>query len=504
MMAIQTTTNLPSLKGLLQGLVSDSESFDIPVSGISTDSRKVNNGDVFIALDGSRTSGKVFVQEAVDKGATAILLESLPDNLDIKPDVPLIIVKGLKSNLGLLASRVYHDPSREIKIIGITGTNGKTSIAYYLAQLFSVFDKDHVGSIGTIGAGVFGKLQPKGNTTPDIISINELLNEFREKKIKHVVMEVSSHGLDQGRVDNIRFETAVFTNLSRDHLDYHGDMHIYGEAKKKLFTSPELKNAVINIDDEFGNRLFSDIHKQVNTISYGIDGHSGKSGVKADVYAEIIKQGINSLTLKIHSPWGNSELTVPLTSRFNAYNILACVAVMSLHGMSFHKLIENLSGLVAVPGRMEAFIKEGNPGIFVDYSHTPDALMQALISLREYCDGQLICVFGCGGDRDKGKRSLMGSVAELYADQVYLTSDNPRTEPPDQILKDIRNGMKGLVPVELQPDRTIAISNAFKSANPDDIILIAGKGHETYQEIGHSKLPFSDRQLVRNLLEDGE
>jgi UDP-N-acetylmuramoyl-L-alanyl-D-glutamate--2,6-diaminopimelate ligase len=428
-------------------------------------------------------------------------MESGLKDMDFNFRVPVIPIDKLKSRLGLMASRYYRDPSQDLNIIGITGTNGKTSIAYYLAQLFSKADSGQVGSIGTLGAGVFGQLQPGINTTPDVFIINELLSDFRAKQIHHVVMEVSSHGLEQGRVDNIQFETAVFTNLSRDHLDYHGDMVAYGEAKRKLFTSPGLKNAVINIDDEYGSRLFSELHNRINSISYGIVAHSSNASVKPEVNAEILVQDINSLSLNINSPWGSSEVILPLSGEFNAYNILACLAVLCLHDMQFDNVLESLRGLKPVPGRMEAFVKEGYPGIFVDYSHTPDALKHALSYLKDHCNGRLVCVFGCGGDRDKGKRPVMGAAAEQYADLVYLTSDNPRNEPPEQIIDDIRKGMKGLVPIVIEQDRTMAITEAINSAKPEDIILVAGKGHETYQEIGNKRLPFSDRQLVRNLLE---
>ena len=504
MMAIQTSADLFSLKDLLRGLVDDNDAYDIPITGISTDSRKLNKGDAFIALDGTRTTGRAYIKDAVNKGASAVLLESDGNELDFDFDVPLVFVDKLKSSLGLLASRYFHDPSRELKVIGITGTNGKTSIAYYLAQLLSSLENRQVGSIGTIGAGIFGSLQEISNTTPDVFTINGLLNDFRAKHVNHVIMEVSSHGLEQGRVDNILFETAVFTNLSRDHLDYHGDMHVYGAAKKKLFDSPGLKNAVINIDDEYGSKLFSEFQRKINSVSYGIGPRAGKTGIKPDVYAEIHTLELNSLGLKIDSPWGHSEVNVPLTGQFNAYNVLACVAVLCMHGIAFDDVVEKLMELVPVPGRMEAFIRNGFPPIFVDYSHTPDALLQALHSLKDYCEGRLICVFGCGGDRDKGKRPVMGAVAEEYADMVYLTSDNPRNEAPEKIIEDIHSGMKGLIPVEVEPDRSRAISSAIKSAEPEDIILIAGKGHETYQETGNKKLPFSDRQLVRNIFEDSE
>jgi len=314
-------------------------------------------------------------------------------------------------------------------------------------------------------------------------------------------MEVSSHALDQGRVNNVLFNTAVFTNLSRDHLDYHGDMSRYADAKRKLFMAAGLEHAVINTDDPFGIELFNEFRAQLNVVSYGLDNHNSRTqGPRPSVEATITRQDINSLILDIRSPWGGGQLCARLTGKFNVYNLLATLTVLCLHGISLEVALQRLSAVTGVPGRMEYFGAAGQPAIFVDYAHTPDALQQALISLRNQCAGKLICVFGCGGDRDQGKRPQMGRIAESHADRIMLTTDNPRSESPEKIMAEILAGMTGRVPVEQQADRVLAISSAIASSESQDIVLIAGKGHETYQEIMGKKLPFSDRQLVRNLL----
>jgi UDP-N-acetylmuramoyl-L-alanyl-D-glutamate--2,6-diaminopimelate ligase len=474
----------------------------VNVRSLRIDSREVKQGDLFIALGGHRLKGSDFIPDAVKNGAAAILVEK--DNVDPgKPvSIPAVAVSDLQSKLGLIASRFYLDPSHDLIITGITGTNGKTSVAYFLAEVMADRFRQKIGSIGTLGYGVFGSLKPCLNTTPDVITINSILDDFRTRNIKRVVMEVSSHGLEQGRVNNINFDTAVFTNLSRDHLDYHQDMSAYAEAKKKLFLISGLKHAVINTDDVFGARLAEDIVKKTDVIRYGLtDGRTDKTGSIPDVSATIKHQELDSMTLDISSPWGGSELTVSLSGRFNAYNVLACLGVLCSQGLVFEDVIHSLAGIHGVPGRMECFTGPGLANVFVDYAHTPDALEQALSVIRPQCRGSLVCVFGCGGDRDKGKRPEMGSIASRYSDRIVLTNDNPRSELPGDIINDIRAGIPESSVIEVQFDRSLAIRNAIRSSGPDDCVLIAGKGHETYQEIGTVRSPFSDRQQVRNIME---
>lgn len=497
MARLKSMDNNPALGYLLEGLADAGAYAAVPVAGIRIDSRRVQPGDLFIALQGRHTSGANFIDEAARRGAIAILGSGLQQ--DSIP-IPVFNVSDLRFATGLIASRFFGEPSRHMNIVGITGTNGKTSVAYYLAQSLTANDR-LVGVIGTLGYGVINNLKPAANTTPDVVTINELLAGFLSAGIFDAVMEVSSHALDQGRVSHVQFATAVFTNLSRDHLDYHTDLRAYGLAKKRLFSSPGLKAAVINTDDDLGRELAQELTGRLQLVSYGIVDRLNASGKNPAVTAVIKEQGLNNLLLDVRSPWGQGELRAGLAGRFNAYNLLATLSVLCLHGLSFDAAVAALSRVRAVPGRMEYFGGKGTARIFVDYAHTPDALQQVLRTLRSLCTGRLICVFGCGGDRDRGKRPEMGRIAEQYADQVIVTSDNPRTEPPEKIIEDILAGMDKKIPIEIQPDRALAIQSVVLAAEPSDVVLIAGKGHETYQEIGTQRLPFSDRQLVRNLLE---
>jgi len=502
MMTRHNMPALPTLSHLLEGIVNVSPSVDMHIAAINLDSRKVQSASLFLAIEGLHVSGSRYIHDAITRGAIAILVDASSGFNGTLVSVPVFQVRDLQKKVGLIASRFYGDPSTDLFVTGITGTNGKTSIAYYLAQAFSDNGSQAVGSIGTLGYGEFGNLVATDNTTPDAITIQEQMSRFCIRKIHDVVMEVSSHALEQCRVNNVLFNTAVFSNLSRDHLDYHHDMASYGEAKKKLFTMPGLRHAVINQDDHFGASLIKELDRRLELVSYGlVDNLRRESRPRALLEAVIVRQEINSLQLQINSPWGRGELISRLSGRFNAYNLLAALAVLCLRDVPLDTALEKLSTVRGVPGRMEYFGTAESARIFVDYSHTPDALQQALKSLREKCTGKLVCVFGCGGDRDKGKRPEMGKVAESCADSVILTSDNPRSESPENIINDILAGMTGLVPVVIQIDRATAIRDAINSAGNQDVVLIAGKGHETYQEIMSRKLPFSDRQLVRNLLE---
>lgn len=501
MMARHTSSDMPSLTTLLAGISDVPAAADRQISGMELDSRRIRPGSLFVALEGSRTSGARFMHEAIANGAAAILVDS---SIKLEPlflPVPVCRVPDLQAKTGLIASRFYSHPSHDLRVTGITGTNGKTSIAWYLGQTLSADSSNAVGIIGTLGFGVFGELTASANTTPDAITVQRILDQFRSSHVREVAMEVSSHALDQGRVNGVLFDAAVFTNLSRDHLDYHPDMAAYANAKKKLFQSAGLQQAVINADDEFGARLIAEFSGQVNTVSYGLYDSVNVRQVPAMVEGRVKRQDINALLLEINSPWGSGELLSHLTGKFNAWNLLATLSVLCLHNVPFESALERLSRVQGVPGRMEYFGNANTPAIIVDYSHTPDALEQALNSLRGHCRGKLVCVFGCGGDRDRGKRPQMGRIAETGADRVILTSDNPRSELPDDIIDDIKKGMSGLVPVEVYTDRELAIITAITTSALEDVVLIAGKGHETWQEVSGIKLNFSDRDMVRTLLE---
>jgi UDP-N-acetylmuramoyl-L-alanyl-D-glutamate--2,6-diaminopimelate ligase len=501
MMAIHEKSAMPSLITLLDGIADIPAGADRPIAGIELDSRRIRPGDLFFALEGSRTSGARFIHDAISNGAAAILVDS---KINLEPTflpVPICRVTDLHSKTGMIASRFFAHPSHHVRVTGITGTNGKTSIAWYLGQTLVADSSSTVGVIGTLGYGVFGTLTASPNTTPDAVTVQRILDKLRNSHVREVAMEVSSHALDQGRVNGVLFDTAVFTNLSRDHLDYHKDMAAYANAKKKLFMSEGLQHAVINADDAFGARLIAEFAGRVNTTAYSLC-DAGDDKVPAATVQGILKShSLNALQLDIKSPWGSGELHARLTGKFNAWNLLASLSVLCLHGIPFEQAIERLSRVQGVPGRMEYFGNANSPAIIVDYSHTPDALEKALGSLRGYCRGKLVCVFGCGGDRDRGKRAQMGHIAEAGSDRVILTSDNPRSEQPTDIINNIKEGMRNSVPVEVYPDREQAIRTAISTSSRDDVILIAGKGHETWQEVMGDKLPFSDRDMVRALVE---
>ena len=502
MMAIRNIIEGMSLRDLLQGIADVTPDNECMITGISDDSRNVKAGDVFIACTGANTSGMNYIHEAIARGAVAVLAEYIPDVINGKISVPIIPVEDLRNQTGRIASRYFGEPSRHMNVIGITGTNGKTSVACFLCQVMSRQGGVPVGYIGTLGLGIFDNLATTKNTTPDPITLQRTLAELREQGVKNVVMEVSSHALDQGRIAGTDIDIGVFTGLSRDHLDYHGDMDSYAGAKKKLFLTESLNYGIINSDDMYGRELIESLRDGITVISYGVSGGtSNENEIPAQVSAAIEKQELGSITIRVTSPWGSGNLTSPLTGIFNVYNLLAVLAVLCLSGTSFKSALNYLSALHNIPGRMETFGNPDSANVIVDYSHTPDALKQALLVLRDQCRGKLICVFGCGGDRDQGKRPEMGHIAGEYADHIILTNDNPRNEPPETIIQDILQGIPATASVQIESDRARAIELAIEMAVPEDIILVAGKGHETYQEVAGKRYPFSDRQLVKNLLE---
>lgn len=500
-MAFSTSDNA-NLSSLLSGLVPSNNITEAYISSLQLDSRNVTPGSLFFGKNGAQTSGRHFVNDAIEKGASAIVIESESNSFELIDQVPVYEVNEIKSVLGTIASRFYDFPSAKIDLTGITGTNGKTSVVYFLNQAISICLNKPVGIIGTLGYGTANNLSPAINTTPDIITLNALLNDFYSRGIEEVVMEVSSHGIDQGRVNNIEIDTAVFTNLSQDHLDYHKDMDAYGKAKQELFYLSSIKNAVINVGDDFGLQISSDLPENINLIRYKVLEHDVDINAQdSELYAVIKHHDIYSISMEIFSEWGNEQLTVNLVGDYNAENILACLGVLCIKNIPFTDALEALSKVKAVPGRMELFCAPTSPKIFIDYAHTPDALEKSLSTLRKLGCRRLVCVFGCGGDRDKEKRPLMGKIAEKYCDGIFLTSDNSRNESAKEIIEDIQLGMSGVVACEVELDRTLAIQEAIDTYGSDDFILVAGKGHETYQETNGVKVPFCDRQLVINLLE---
>lgn len=490
------------LNELLNGRIMLPEKYNCELTSITLDSRQVTPGALFFASAGSRTHGAQFIDDAIANGAGAIITAGDTLNYSLRAGVPIVMIPDLTHQIGIFAARFYHNPTRYFKnLIGVTGTNGKTSISYLLSQILQQFTPCTL--IGTLGIGFPGQLAPATHTTPDALTLQNLFAEWARRDIRHTVMEVSSHALDQGRVAGINFNIAIFTNLTRDHLDYHGDMESYGQAKRRLFHFPEIKYAVINTDDAFGRRLITELSAHIQAVSYGFNRDYQKNYLH--VCGTDLSFTPNGLQMTIISPWGSGIINSAWLGRFNALNLLAVFATLGCLGMKFKEAGAALQLATVVPGRMETF--GGNnafPLIVVDYAHTPDALEQVLRALREYIqlgnpNQKLWCVFGCGGERDRGKRPLMGAVAAQYADQIILTNDNPRGDDPEEIIRAILSGMPAVLPLII-PDRAQAIQYAIQAALPGDVVLIAGKGHEKYQQIGTERLPFSDQDEVRRII----
>jgi len=496
-----------SLSELLEGFADIDQITDCQINALSLDSRAVRQGGLFFACEGTQGHGLDYIDQVCESGVAAIAWEpseKYPNVPETGSDIPIVAVEGLKQQLGLIADRFYGHPSRDLSVIGITGTDGKTSCSHFLASaLGRQFGK--AGIIGTIGYGALGELKEASHTTPDAIRVHELLSDMRRQGIRYVVMEVSSHGLDQGRVNGVSFEVAVLTNISRDHLDYHGDLSSYANAKKKLFYMPGLSCAVINRDDEFGNKWLKLLPEETRVVSYG-----ESTGPAGALWQSVVISNINltqnGIEWQVDSPWGQSEFVNPLYGRFNVFNLAAVLSVLGQLGLSWGDICSHMRQMQTVSGRMELCFTETKndmPRVIVDFAHTPDALQQALTSLRDHNFGRIWCVFGCGGDRDQGKRPLMGRVAEQFADKVVLTNDNPRTESSEKIINEICAGMKDTNAVYVESDRENAILWALTAAAAEDVVLIAGKGHEAYQLIGDRKYPFNDREVVKSWFSRG-
>lgn len=479
-----------SLRELLAGIVKLSAASDCRVNGLTMNSQQVRPGDLFIAIPGTLVDGRDYICDAVTRGAIAVLREAGGEYDIASVATPVFTCKNLRKQVGLIADRFFGSPSSKLLVIGVTGTNGKTTCTHLLAQVLG-HTKKRCALIGTVGVGFPGALEAMALTTPDAISVHALLARFLREGATHVCVEVSSHALEQGRSVGVAFDLAIFTNLSRDHLDYHDTMNSYGEAKAQLFNVDGLKRAAINQDDPFGRMLLQRVEEKLDVVSFGVDG--------GDVRAHQIQPLQDGLELNVATPLGSITLHCPLFGRFNAVNVLAVLAALLSCGVGLEQAREGLSRVKPVAGRVERFGgASGQPLAVVDYAHTPDALEQVLRALREHTRGRLYCVFGCGGDRDRGKRPQMGRVAERLADTIVLTDDNPRTESGDQIIAEIAAGMS--VKPHIVRDRASAIRTAIADAKPSDIVLIAGKGHEAYQHVGDQRLPYSDRETVQTIL----
>ena len=483
---------------------------DLEVSDVTLHSREAGPGALFLACRGRGRHGAQFVGEAVARGARAVLYEPDPGALELvqrglegndPADVFVAAIPHLDRHAGTIADRFFGCPSQALTIAGITGTNGKTTCAWLLAQALG-----HCGRpaayMGTIGFGLPGRLAATENTTADPVSIHRRLAAMRALGAEAVSMEVSSHALDQERVGGVRFHTAAFTNLTRDHLDYHGTMAAYAEAKARLFAWPGLAVRVINVDDEFGARLARKASdSQLIVTARGIAASQAPTGAR-QVRALRVETSASGLLIDAQTSWGEVRLNMPLIGDFNADNLLTVLAVLLAWGIPLPAAAAALQSCRAAPGRMEAFGgRNGEPLAIVDYAHTPDALAKALRAARRHCPGRLRVVFGCGGERDPGKRPMMGRIAAELADEVVLTDDNPRSESADKIVREILEGIPAGARARIEHDRALAIRSALAECRSGDVVLVAGKGHEEYQIHGAERRPFSDHSVVRAALE---
>ena len=472
MSAVALNVLLPELEGKQGALVP---------RHMTLDSRDVELNDLFCAIPGAASDGRNFIDAALAHGACAVLAEA--NGLTVC-DERVLPVKGLAAKLPQLAKTFYGDPSSQMALIAVTGTNGKTSTVQFCAQLLRALGVA-TGTIGTLGSSTDNTFGGAKNTSPDVISLNRQLALWSEQGVDHVALEASSHALDQGRLSGVSINTAVFTNVSRDHLDYHGTEDAYAEAKLKLFAEFDLKHAIYNADDAQASKVAN----VAQCASMGISLKSAES----DVYVQVLSEA-PSLVFRIHSPFGSREVTTALAGSFNAFNAAAAIMAVTVTGYPFAAVVDAAETLQATPGRMQLVPSAADADVIVDYAHTPDALERALSALKSEGEGKLWVVFGCGGDRDVGKRPIMGRIATRLADVVVVTSDNPRSEVAEAICEQIVDEL------EIRPtvivDRREAIDYALRTAASGDVVLVAGKGHEDYQEINGERYPFSDIDII--------
>ena len=504
MSAASGTPGTVGLAGLLDGIapIPAVAAAGVGIRDLALDSREIQPGGLFLAVRGRGDHGLAHVDEAVRRGAVAVLWESA--GIDRPPSLPPSVfaapIDALSRHAGAIADRFFGRPSSSLGVHGITGTNGKTTSAYLLAQAFTRLGS-RAGYLGTLGWGAIGALQPQGHTTPDAVTIHRRLAAMRDAGIREVAVEVSSHALDQGRVDGVRFASAAFTNLTRDHLDYHGTMQAYGDAKSRLFEADGLRRIVINAGDAFGRELLRRHAGRAPRTAVWVGAADVTVPAEQRLQARRVAPEPRGLRLELDGTFGATTVRAPLIGRFNAENAVLVLGIAAAAGAA---LVETAAVLAAVeppPGRMQVVPTDraDRPLAVIDYAHTPDALAKALGALREHCRGELWCVFGCGGDRDAGKRPLMGAVADGLADHLIVTDDNPRSEDPAAITAAIVSGVE-THPAQVIHDRARAIGEALAKASPGDVVLIAGKGHEDYQIYGDRRREFSDLVEARRAL----
>jgi UDP-N-acetylmuramoyl-L-alanyl-D-glutamate--2,6-diaminopimelate ligase len=490
-----------SLKWLLDGIAAVPDS-DAQIVDLAIDSRDVRAGSLFLALRGTKSHGLEHAADAAARGASAVLWEPAagiqPPSLAGQPFAAP--VPNLRRLAGRIADRFFQWPSSQMRIVGITGTNGKTTCAYLITQCLERLGRP-AAYMGTLGWGFLGRLETPTHTTPDAVSVHRSLARLKSQGVREVAMEVSSHALDQGRVDGVRFHSAAFTNLSRDHLDYHSSMQAYAEAKARLFSGQDLEQAIINVGDPFGRELAHKLMGGAPLTAVWIGSRADAWLAERFLEAREVRLDLHGISLDIEGSSGEITLSTKLLGRFNAENVLVVLGCLLALGVPLAQAAAALGACSAPPGRMEVVEAPapGKPLAVIDYAHTPDALAKALTALREHCRGALWCVFGCGGDRDAGKRPIMGSIADELADQIIVTDDNPRSEDPQEIIREITRGIR-TQRARVIPDRAAAIAAALNRAGSTDIVLIAGKGHEDYQIYGATRRSFSDRTEAQKIL----
>ncbi|HET9652174.1 MAG TPA: UDP-N-acetylmuramoyl-L-alanyl-D-glutamate--2,6-diaminopimelate ligase [Usitatibacter sp.] len=462
----------------------------VPLADLTADSRAVKRGSIFVAYPGTVLDGRNYIPDAIARGAAAVIWERADFTWNERWPLPNLGVSNLRARISEIAGHVYGNPSESLWIAGVTGTNGKTSVSQWIASALDSLGR-RSAVLGTLGNGLVGERAEAKNTTPDPIVLQRLLSEYLRRGARCVAMEVSSHGLHQGRTSGVRFDVAIFTNLTRDHLDYHVTMEAYAEAKYELFAARGLTHAVINADDEWGERFARRLRgHRIQVTTYG-------TAAAAALRASNVRLSESGVAFDIDGEWGRHAVQAPVLGAFNVSNLLAVMGALFAAGIDPAQAVAAVGRLQPVPGRLERVGGQGQPLVVIDYAHTPDALEKALSALRPAVarGRRLVCVFGCGGDRDPGKRPLMGQAAMRLADHVVVTSDNPRSEDPHLIIEQILSGVPGSR-AEAIEDRQVAIFSAIHHARPGDVVLLAGKGHETYQEIAGVRHPFSDREVA--------
>ena len=476
---------------LLDGLAEVRRARRVSVTGVENYSRRVRAGDLYLALQGTRAHGLDFLPEVIERGARAVAWEGARAAAD-GGGVPMVHVEGLRAKAGVIAARFFAHPSRELSVVAVTGTDGKTSVSHFVAEALSLAGR-RCGLFGTLGGGEFGDLAPSANTTPDALELHRGMRRLRDDGVRDVVLEASSHGIVQGRLNGLAINVAVLTNVGSDHGDYHATRADYAAAKRRLFQTRDLEYAVVNADDEHAGSFIAACAPRTRVITYS-------SAAAADVRAERAAVSVAGLEIAARAHGEALALSAPLLGRFNVANLLAALAALIAVGVAAGDAAALLSRVRPVRGRMQRFGGGDKPLVVLDYAHTPQALAQALACCRELASRRVACVFGCGGERDADKRPRMGEIAARLCDCAFITDDNPRAEDADAIVADVMSGVGDRANVEIIRDRARAIGSAVAACAAGDVVLVAGKGHETCQIVAGRTLPFDDAEVIRRAL----